>query len=185
MNTTDLSNLIQKCVDAAVRAAFKDLGIEKKVKLGQTAYKKTEQILWNYPMFKQVRNDKFLQIEELKTAGVPSKSKSILEYQPGSHGTGGLETDEEKTQAAIQVILEEIEFIDAAIAKIDLALESVMHENAYPVLIRYYFDKEPITDLAASFGVDQGTISRWKSKLVRKLATHLFPKEAIGELMED
>lgn len=186
MNETKLLNAIYKSVYGAVNEAFNELGIENKVKTidSQNAFKKTEQILWNYPMFKDVIKSKVEQIEEIQEHGVQSKSKSILEYHAGSSDIKGLETTEENVQNAISSIVHDIEWLQSAIVKIENALEFVKYDACYDILERYYFNRENIADIAILYDVEPSTISKWKNKLVRKMSCHLFPKDVVGEMLE-
>lgn len=185
MTDTKLLEQISKSVEAAIKDAFKELGIESKVKVdNQNAFKKTEQILWNYPMFKDVIQNKYEQIEEIKKYGVPTKSKSILEYQSGGSISQGLETTDEIISGAVNNIMEDINWLKNAIYKIDRALDSIKTDDTNNIIKRYYFDKESLNELAISLKVEASTVSKWKNKLVRKVSVYLFPKDVVSDLLE-
>lgn len=186
---TDLQLLesISTTVDSKIREVFTEYGIENKIKRSddESSFKKTEQLLWNYNEFKTVINSKYEQIEEIKRNGVPTKSKSILEYSNSGGGLpSGLTTTDEVVENAISGILEEISYLENAVYKIDSALTAIEDEPNSEIIDRYYFNKEKLEEIGESFGVSAQAVFKWKNKLVRKLAVYLFPKDSVEVLYD-
>lgn len=185
MNEAQFMEQIHSVVGSAIKDAFKELGIENKVKsAGINSFKKTEQVLWNYAAFHDLLKVKEDQIREVLENGIPEKSKSILEYQPSGNWSSGLETTDEQIAEIVQGIQDEIKWIEGVLYKIDTALNAIRSDPNYFLIERYYFKGERISDLANELKIDQPLLTMRKNKLVRQMAMHLFPKETIGEYVE-
>lgn len=185
MSDLELMEHLNNIVGNTIREIFNEYGVKNKIKTNDmNAFKKTEQLLWNYDAFVNLIEVKKEQIAELQASGVPQKSKSITEFNPGGGYTGGFETPEEQADAVINHLMEDIKWIRAAIDKVDLAIATVKDDPDYPLVVRYYVEGERISDIAAEYGVEQPTISMRKNRLVRKMSMYLFPKEVIGELLD-
>ncbi len=76
----DIQNLIDVVQELLIE--LKKKGFTKHNK--QTAFQKTEQLLYNYMNFKQVIADKQKAIEQIKQEGIQKRSKSIVSYS-GNH----------------------------------------------------------------------------------------------------
>lgn len=181
MTDVQLIEVIQQ----AIKNTLIDLGIEHKSKDVYNTFKKTEQILWTYPSFQQVIVDKLEQIDEVKEHGVRTKSRSILEYTEGGNQEQGLKLTEDAINDVVQDLQNDLQWLYKTLGKIDLALNVIVDDIHYPILQDYYFKGVTRNELASEWNVDVKTISRWKNRLVRKMAMYLFPKEAGTELLED
>lgn len=187
MTDSQLLEHIDNKIKAALRETFDSFGIAERIKTvsEQNTFKKVEQILWNYPLFKQIIWDKEEQIVEVQEHGLRTKSPSITEYSNCGGGTvQGLSTVQETVQGVVQSLVQDILWLTQTIEKIDLALDKVRESEHYDILESYYFRNESRDSLAARYGVDVKTISRRKSILVRTMAIYLFPQEVVTDIME-
>lgn len=166
-----------------------DMAVEKALKSAkpandtQTAFKKTEQLMWNYTAFHHVLLDKREYVNELTQYGAPSKSSTATEYHD-TRSNRGLETREESASGIVKGLKSDIMWLEAALTKIEHALNVIRDDEHYDIIERYYVHGESTTDIAKDYGVDRATVSKWKNALIRKMSFSLFPKEAVTELME-
>lgn len=143
------------------------------------AIKKTERILWKYPLIIEIIEDKVNEINDIKKYGVPTKSKSIMQYQSGGNISQSLETPDELIEEVIENIENDITWLRAVIYKIDSALDFIKSDELYDIVDRYYFKKESLYKLAVDYKVEISTISKWKRKLLGKMALYLFPQNTV------
>lgn len=187
MTDTQLVEYIGKNIKETVTQLFEELGIKNKIKRSdsQSIYKKTEQILWNYGLFEKVIKTKQEQIAEIEAYGIPTKSKSILEYHAGSNSIKDLETSEESIAGVIAELENDITWIKGILLKVNKALEVIKKRSNFDIIKRYYFEKESLVEISISYGVSTMTILNWKNKLIEEMALYLFTKEAINNLLEN
>lgn len=169
--------------------AYIDMAVEKALRASkpandtQTAFKKTEQLMWNYTAFHAVLADKEEYVSELTQYGAPNKSSTATEYHD-TRSNRGLETREESASGIVKGLKSDIMWLKAALTKIDHALAVIRDEDHYDIIERYYIYGESTTDIALDYGVDRATVSKWKNALIRKMSFSLFPKDAVSELLE-
>jgi len=173
---TDIQNLID--VVQKLLVELKKQGLTKYNK--QTAFQKTEQLLYNYMNFKQVIADKQKLIEQIKQEGIQKRSKSIVNFT----GNYQLDTrnDFEKAQDQIEALENSIRITKRCIAMIDDALSKISNDKYYDLIRLRYFEGKSREEIAEYFDVDVATISRNKSRLIDTLKIHLFSDEVICEI---
>ena len=144
-----------------VTETLKQLGIDsaavnrQKAKHKKTAYQKTEQLLYNYNLFKKI-------VEEKRKRG-----KGTVQGVGSVHGTvdGSVDT-------TVQ-----------AITLINDSLDSLRSDPYYRILEMRYFEGRTQEDIAAILGCSQQTISKNQSRLVHQLAIRIFPNQVVNEIM--
>lgn len=144
-----------------VTETLKQLGIDsaainrQKAKHKKTAYQKTEQLLYNYNLFKKI-------VEEKRKRG-----KGTVQGVGSVHGTvdGSVDT-------TVQ-----------AITLINDSLDSLRSDPYYKILEMRYFEGRTQEDIAAILGRSQQTISKNQSRLVHQLAIRIFPNQVVNEIM--
>lgn len=146
----------------------------------QTAFQKTEQLLYNYMNFKQVIVDKEDAIEFIRQAGIQKRSKSITSFT-GNHQLD-TRTDNEKAEEQIEALENSIIITKRYIDVIDKALSKIADDNYYDLISLRYFEGKTREEIAEYFNVDVATISRNKNRLINKLKIYLFSNEVIAEI---
>ncbi len=183
ISDSKIKDLVTMIVTGIIEALEKGKYIDTKGK-HKTAYQKTEQLLFNYNGFKRIIKEKELEIETLRTYGIPQKSTSIVEYSSKS-GTGtGMITEEEAVESAVRNVQASVEGTVQAIALIDNSMVALKHDPYYSILEMRYFEGRTQEDIAVTLGCSQVTVSKNKSRLVKELAMRLFPDQAIAEMMQ-
>jgi len=146
----------------------------------QTAFQKTEQLLYNYMNFKQVIADKQKAIEQIKQESIQKRSKSIVNFT----GNYQLDTrnDFEKAEEQIEALENSIMITKRYIEIIDAALSKLEDDNYYDLIRLRYFEGKTREEIAEYFNVDVATVSRNKNRLINILKIHLFSDEVICEI---
>jgi len=172
----DIQNLIDVVQELLIE--LKKKGFTKHNK--QTAFQKTEQLLYNYMNFKQVIIDKQKLIDFIKENGIQKRSKSIVNFT----GNYQLDTrnDFEKAEEQIEALENSILITKKYIAVIDDALSKISNDKYYDLIRLRYFEGKTREEIAEYFDVDVATISRNKNRLINTLKIYLFSDEAIKEI---
>ena len=172
----DIQNLIDVVQELLIE--LKKKGFTKHNK--QTAFQKTEQLLYNYMNFKQVIVDKQKVIEQIKQEGIQKRSKSIVNFT----GNYQLDTrnDFEKAEEQIEALENSIMITKRYIEIIDAALSKLEDDNYYDLIRLRYFEGKTREEIAEHFDVDVATVSRNKNRLINILKIHLFSDEVICEI---
>lgn len=68
--------------------------------------------------------------------------------------------------------------------RIDKALEIIKNDDYCDVIASRYFDKLSITEISEIYDCKYQNISKKRNKLVRILASELFPEDVLKELLE-
>ena len=173
----DVEQIIKDTVSEAINELRKQ-GFIKNNK--QTAFQKTEQLLYNYMNFKQVIADKQKLIEQIKQEGIQKRSKSIVNFT----GNYQLDTrnDFEKAEEQIEALENSITITKRYIEIIDAALSKLEDDNYYDLIRLRYFEGKTREEIAEYFDVDVATISRNKNRLINTLKIYLFSDEVICEI---
>ena len=173
----DVKQIIKDTVSEAI-LELKKQGFIKNNK--QTAFQKTEQLLYNYMNFKQVIADKQKVIEQIKQEGIQKRSKSIVNFT----GNYQLDTknDFEKAEEQIEALENSIMITKRYIEIIDAALSKLEDDNYYDLIRLRYFEGKTREEIAEYFNVDVATVSRNKNRLINILKIHLFSDEVICEI---
>ncbi|WP_313345944.1 hypothetical protein [Sedimentibacter sp.] len=171
--------------DTAIEAAkqvvsqFKTKGILKDTK--QTAYQKTETLLYNYNSFKLAIKEKNEYIKYLQKYGIESKSKSITSISTSNSYTNSKDLDE-ITEEKIINIKKSIAITQNLINLIDSALSKLEKDKYYEVIQYKYFEKKTNDEIAEIYDVDSTTISRNKSRMINILKIYLFSDDVVEEI---
>lgn len=152
-------------------------------KSNKNTYQKTEQLLYNYNNFKNVVADKQEMIEQINKVGLSKHSNSILPM-PQDLGYKEPITEQEKKDNAIIDLENSIKVTQNFITIIDKALKAIENDPYYKIIEMYYFMGLKLSVISKSWdiGIDEATISRNKSRLVKQLSIYLFSDEVIKEL---
>jgi RNA polymerase sigma factor (sigma-70 family) len=146
----------------------------------QTPFQKTEQLLYNYTNFNDAINDKYEKIEEIKSEGLPKKSKGITSW--GGNQTLDTSSESEKAEDKIKVIEDSIIITRKFIAIIDTALQKISDDPYFIIIRMKYFENRTREEIAEELEVDVSTITRNKNRLINTLKITLFSDEVIYEL---
>ena len=152
-------------------------------KTERTAYQKTEQLLYNYMGFKKIVEERQLEIAELREFGVPQKCGGVTEYVQKGGMPCGIVLPEESVENAVRTVQESVRDTVRVIALIDKCMTALRFDPYYKVLEMRYFEGRTQEDIAVSFGCNQATIARNKSRLVKELAMRLFPDQVANEIL--
>lgn len=179
-----LKNTISDNINNIIQKTISDMMFELKrqglMKDNKTAFQKTEQLLYNYNNFLQVIKDKEKHIEFIQEGGIQKKSASICSFQSG--GSFDTKTDNEKADEQIETIQNSIIVTRSYIDIIDDALDKIVNDKYYDIIVMRYFEAETREVIAESFEVDVATISRNKNRLINILKISLFSDEVIKEI---
>ena len=187
MNKENMVELAQMIATAVVEALKKEniVGASNTPpKQEKTAYAKTEALLYNYNNFKRIIKERMLEIETIRTYGVPTNSKSIVQYGSGGGGKSpGIVLAEESVENAIRNVESSVEHTVQAVALIDKCMATLKTDPYYSILEMRYFEGRTQEDIAMQLNCSQVTISKNKNRLVKELALRLFPDQSIEEMM--
>lgn len=181
-NTNDNAKIIEQTAQAAaekVVVEFQKKGLLKDNK--QSAFQKTEILLYNYNNFKDAIKEKRLQIKEVKSHGLKQKSKSITSFSSGNNFSNQKDHDELEEEKIMQ-LESSIKITKNLISVIDKALEKLHDDQYYEIIKLKYFDKKKSEEIAEYFDIDISTVSRNKNRLINVLKIYLFSDEAITEM---
>jgi DNA-directed RNA polymerase specialized sigma subunit len=188
MTEAQLQEMIESAVENGVKRliqALKSEGlITKPSKSEQSAYQKTETLLYNYPSFKRIVDERMQEIEELRKFGVPSKSGSIMEYSAHGGTPQGIVLEEESVEAAVRNVQASVQGTVQVIALIDKCMAALKNDPYYRILEMRYFEGRTQEDIAITLKCAQQTISKNKNRLVRELSIRLFPNQVADEMIK-
>jgi Cu2+-containing amine oxidase len=173
-----LDNIVQKTIEAVVSELKKNKLLKSNE---QTAFQKTEILLYNYTNFKNAIDQKFQQIEVIKEEGLIEKSKSITSYVNNAYyeSTNDYHKAEEMIESIYKAIRETQKYID----RIDAALKHIQDDPYFDIIRLKYFEGKTREELADHFYVDVRTISRNKNRLINLLQIQLFTEDIMFEIM--
>lgn len=173
MNTIDVDEIIQKAIQE-----LKLSGLLKDKQ--QTAFQKTERLLYNYKNFEESISLKENFIKFIQEGGIQQKSKSVVFFNTGSSGES--KTDDDKAEEQIQTLQTSIVITKRYISVIDNALDRISEDKYFCVIRMKYFDDKTREEIAETLEVDVRTVSRHKNRLINILSTYLFSDEVIKEI---
>lgn len=187
LQEADLQRIIDKAVATAITSLMdilEDKGlVSKTIKKEQSAYQRTETLLYNYRGFQKIVQERLDEIEDIKLHGVPKTSKSITQYGGASGSVQGIVLDEESVERIVQDKMSIVQDIVQHISMIDNCMESLKSDPYYCILEMRYFEGRTQEDIATYLKCSQVTISKNKNRLVRELALRLFPNQVISEML--
>jgi hypothetical protein len=182
IDQSTLETITQLVVKTTIKT-LEDKGLIKSDKKERSAYQKTEQLLYNYNGFKRVVEDKLKEIEEIKQYGVPTKSKSITQFGGASGTVSGIVLEEESVEAVVCAKLASVQDTVQVISNIDKCLAMVSGDQYYEIIPMRYFEDRTLEDIAVYYGCTHPTISTNRKRLIKELATLLFPNEVVNEIV--
>ncbi len=157
---------------------FQKKGLVKDNK--QSAFQKTEILLYNYNSFNEAVKEKRIQIKEIKSHGIKEKSKSITSFTSGSSfvSMDAQEAEEEK----IKNLEHSIKITQNLISTIDKGLEKLQTHEHFEIIKYKYFEGKTGREIAELLNVDESTISRNRKKFIDTLKIFFFSDDVIKEL---
>lgn len=178
-----IKQTIKEAKEEAASTLMKELTRNKMIKPNKdSAFQKTEKLLYNYNQFKKVIADKQEQIDIIAAIGLSKRSKSIVKLPMNqSYDT---RTDAERAEDTIEQIQASMVKVQEYIQLIDNALEKVSNDEYFELIELYYFEGQTREEIADYFEVDVSTISRHRKRLVNNMKIYLFPDDSIMELFD-
>lgn len=156
-----VEEIIQKAVFATRLAAERET---------KDTFKATEARLYAYPILKLRIADKQEEINEIQTAGVRKRSKSIARYQKN----GIRLSEEEIAEAVIKDIKAQIAGDEKECETIEKAI-SFLSSDPYQDLIKYkYFESKRDDEIGEILHCDARTVRNHKSRLVNRISVFLY-----------
>lgn len=181
INTNDSTKIIEQTAQTTAEKVvleFQKKGMLKDSK--QSAFQKTEILLYNYNNFQDAIKEKKLQIKEVKSHGLKQKSKSITSY---SSGNSFIDRDyDEAEEEKIKQLESSIKITKNLISVIDKSLEKLHEDTYYDIIKLKYFEKKKGDEIAEYFNVETSTVSRNKNRLINVLKIYLFSDDVVNEL---
>jgi len=178
----DLKNLISDTAETTadrIINGLKKQGLLKDNK--QSAFQKTETILYNYNNFKDVIENKYKQIDTIIVTGSNKKSSSITTFSKNNVMENKLEA--ERAEEQIAKIEQSIITTNNFIKMIDDAVYKLKNDKYYKIINLKYFEGKTREEIAEMYDCDARTITRNKNRLINKLKIDLFSDEAIFEML--
>ena len=171
-------------VKEIVKETLAELEKQGRIKKPQekSAYQRAESLLYNLNGFYDAVKFHKQQIEYLKAAGVPKKSKSITSYVANS----GLREQKDDAEIILEKIEDEKKVIyrtNILLSILENAIAELPEDKAPEIISLYYRDGMNITDVAEEIGISHVTVSKNRKHMVGIIATRLFPDEVIKEIL--
>lgn len=162
----DFDAIIQKAVNA---------GRMQGMSVAKDAYKATERRLYAIPVLKlKVKEDRE-KLEEIKTYGVPQRSKSIVRFSR----TGIRLTQEEILEALVMDMEATIAADTYEIECVEKALTAIEADTYYETVKGKYIDGRSDEQIAETIPCDYTTVWRNRKRLVQKVAVMLYGAQAV------
>ncbi|KAF5049501.1 hypothetical protein DSECCO2_439050 [anaerobic digester metagenome] len=182
INTNDSTRIIEQTAQTTAEKVvleFQKKGMLKDSK--QSAFQKTEILLYNYGSFQDAVKEKKLQIKEVRSHGIKHKSKSITSFSSGNNFSNQKDYDELEEEKILQ-LESSIKITKNLILVIDKALEKLHDDPYYEIIKLKYFEKKKGDEIAEYFNVETSTVSRNKNRLINVLKIYLFSDDVVNEL---
>lgn len=182
INTNDSTKIIELTAQTTAEKVvleFQKKGMLKDSK--QSAFQKTEILLYNYGSFQDAVKEKKLQIKEVRSHGIKHKSKSITSFSSGNNFSSQKDPDELEEEKILQ-LESSIKITKNLILVIDKALEKLHDDPYYDIIKLKYFEKKKGDEIAEYFNVETSTVSRNKNRLINVLKIYLFSDDVVNEL---
>lgn len=180
MNNIDqIISQTSEATATTIISGLKKQGLIKEQK--QTAFQKTETLLYNYNNFKAVIADKIEQIKIIREEGLSGKSSSITILS----GTMGYDfkSEYERAEEKIESLERSIQVTQNFVKNVEKALESIKEDTYFELIKMKYFEGQTREDIAEYYDVDVSTISRNKNRLINRLQIRLFSDEVICQIL--
>lgn len=175
----DLIRLIkEETAKATVKLGMRELQRNRMLKPKDDTFIRVEKLLYGYPDFQRVIQDKLASIEEINNHGLPRRSKSLVVIPKGCIRVD--DPEEERIEAIQRSIIQMQEHISL----IDAALDHIRGDKYFDLIRMKYFEGCSHEEIAYEFEVDVSTITRNKNRLINTLKIYLFPDDSIIELFD-
>jgi RNA polymerase sigma factor (sigma-70 family) len=183
MTEEELQKIVDKAsdksADKAAVATVQELKRQGMLKDGFTPFQKTEKLLFNYNKFKDAIKEHENDIKDIMKYGVKQKSKSITSYPGGTRSN----TDEyEKVAEKVGEIYMSCEKTKCFIAILENALGKLKDDPYFEIIPKYYFEEKTHEVIADEMGVNNGTVSRNRKRLIKDLSIMLFSDKVIEDI---
>lgn len=155
---------------------FEELSKRNLLRKSSTTYQNTESLLYKYNDLKKSIEDREEEIKEIKTTGLRSKSKSILQMPQGGPHNDELETD------IINGLIVDIKKTQLIINRIDRIINKFKNDKYIEIVKQKYFEGKTQQDIADYFDKDTTTIWRNNKRLINEIKVYLFPNDVVKEL---
>lgn len=181
----DANELDKKVIEDTAKATAKEVISELK-KQGlikdnkQTAFQKTETLLYNYNNFMATIEDKYTQIRMIMDEGLSRRSNSVSSFS--KQPSYDFKNDSEKAEDKIEMLQQSIKNTQGYIDIIDAAIIKIKDDQYYEIITMKYFENKTREEIAEYFEKDASTISRNKNRLVKTLSIKLFSDDVLQEL---
>lgn len=179
---TDERKIIEETAQVAAERVvleFQKKGLLKDNK--QSAFQKTEILLYNYNNFQDAIKEKKLQIKEVKSHGLKQKSKSITTFSAGNNFSN--KDHEELEEEKIIQLENSIKLTKNLISVINKSLEKLHDDEYYEIIKLKYFENKKYEEIAELLEVDISTVSRNKNRLINVLKVYLFSDDVVAEIL--
>ena len=188
LSDNNLQAIIETAVNTAITKVVDLLEgkglLTTQPKKEQSAYQKTEALLYNYMGFKKIVAEHMQEIEELRVHGVPQKCGGVTERVQTSPVQTGIVLPEESVEIAVANVQRSVERTVQALAMIDKGMAALSHDPYFKVLEMRYFEGRTQEDIAVFFKCSDVTVGKNRTRLVKELSMRLFPDQAISEMMQ-
>lgn len=143
-------------------------------------FKKTENILYNYPNYKNYIALKYLDIADMQKEGISRNSPSIVLY------SGGVKQKRELKIAMdndikIKKMLEQTDKTAKIVNRIEMAINMCCtNDDSRKFIEMKYFENKSMDDICDALLISRSTAFRIRNNIINKLATILFGVDAVN-----
>lgn len=145
-----------------------------------TPHKKTEQLLYYYPNFKEGIKLKEETIFTIEIEGLPKRSSSVTTFS-GIMG-GEFESELEKKETRLDELRRSVELTKKVINLVDNTLKLIKDDKYYDVIPLKYWEGKTHEEISEIMNKEISTITKNKNRLISKLKVTLFSDDVIKEI---
>jgi len=166
----DTKALITEAVNAGLQA-----GRAQASSTAKDAFKATERRLYAIPILTRKVKEDIEKLEEIRTNGPQSRSKSIVRFQK----TGYRVDPEEMLDAIIQDLEATIAIDKHEIETVRSAMEAFKDDPYYPTVTGRYIDRYDDEDIAADLGCSANQVWKQRTRIVKDISVMLYGASAV------
>ena len=176
MENTEIKDVVKETINELER--------QGKIKnpSDKSPYQRTEALLYNLNSFYDAIEFHYEQIELLKTAGAPKKSKSITSYVANS----GLREIKDEAEIVDEKIEDEKKVIYRTrllLGVVENALKDLPEDKCPEIIDFIYRERMNLEDVSKEVGVSHVTVAKYRKSMISTIATRLFPDETIKDIL--
>lgn len=148
----------------------------------KTPYQRTEALLYNLNSFYDAVQFHYQQIEILKKVGAPKKSKSITSFVAND----GLREQKDEAEIVEEKIEDERKVIYRTrllLGIVENALKDLPEDKCPEIINLIYRDGMTVERVAEEVEKSHVTVAKYRSFMVKTIATRLFPDETIKDIL--